>query len=123
MDEGYYFKDLDIFSIGSFGIDSTNAYFSILNLKDYSITNMKLSEGYYLDSCHTEDGNYAVVSCNNDIMESGVNSVFVDLFDSNGNKLWSKELDVHVKFILSFVTKIRAHSYEEEGEKENDIFI
>ena len=123
MDNGRYYKDQGIFAVAHFAVDANSAYLSILNLKDDSITHMKLSEGYYLDSCRTEEGNYAVISCNNDLMQDGLKHAFVDLFDTNGNKLWSKELDVHVKFILSFVTKIRSHSYEEEGETKSDIVV
>ena len=115
--------DKDMFVIPHYDTDAVNTYVSVLDPDDLSITDIRLSEGYFLDMYVTVNGNIAVVSCNNDLVDEGVKHVMVDLLTPDGNTLWSKNIEAHVKYMLTFNTIIKAHSYEEEGIKHDDIVI
>lgn len=117
------FHGKDIFIVPHYDAEAVNTYISVLDPDDMSVLNIPLSEGYFLDMHVTANENIVVVSCNNDLIKEGVKHVMVDLFAPDGNKLWSESIDVHVKFMLTFNTIVKSHSYEEEGEKHDDIVI
>ena len=117
------YPDKDIFVIPHYGTDVVNAYISVFDPKEMTVKDVKLSEGYILDMYVTQNGNIAAVSCNNNLMDEGVKHVMVDLATYDGQTLWSESIDAHVKYMLTFNTIVKAHSYEEEGTVHDEIVI
>lgn len=103
--------------------NAVRTYISILDPYNAVLTDVKLSEGYYMDGCVTPDGNIAVINCNNSLLDDGVTHVIVDLISPEGNILWSKDLDVHVKHVMTFNTVIKAHKYTDGDVERSDIVV
>lgn len=122
-DKGRYYKDNGIFAVGHYDSETTHTVLTLYDTKNNETKDISLTEGYFLDFCTTDNGNYAVVTCNNDLLDTGVNHVVTELFDKEGNRLWIRELDVHVKYMLTFVAKIKAHSYPTEDGNKSDIVV
>lgn len=115
--------DKDLFLIPHYEADTANTYVSVFDPSDMSLTDIKLSEGYFMDMCFTAGGNIAVVTCNSDLVDEGVTHVVADLVTPAGNTLWSRNIDAHVKLMLTFNTLVRSHAYEEEGVAYSDIVV
>ncbi len=121
--KGKYYPDASLFAFAHYDSDIPDTYISIINTKDDTCKDVKISGGYFLELCATQNGNIAVLSCNQDLLTAGVTYVAVDLIDPKGNIIWTKELDVHVKYTMTFNSIIKAHSYEEDGKKQSDIVV
>lgn len=117
------YPDKDVFIIPHYGTDVANTYISVFDPGEMSIKDIKLSEGYLLDMYVTQKGNIAVVTCNNDLINEGVKHVMTDLVSPDGSVLWSENIDAHVKYMLTFNTIVKSHSYEEEGVAHDEIVI
>ncbi|MBR5361275.1 MAG: TIR domain-containing protein, partial [Lachnospiraceae bacterium] len=122
-DCGKYYKDRKLFVTSHYSSEATKEYITMYDLNDGSIKDVQISEGYYLDSTLTENGNIAVLSCNNDMLNAGLNNVVVDLVSPEGNILWTRPLDVHVKYMMTFNSLIRAHSYTDNEVDYDDIVV
>ncbi len=126
--QGYFSKvrkayEKDIFLIPHYESNADKTYVSVFDADNMSLTDIRLSEGYYMDMCFTPNDNIAVVTSNSNLVDVGVEHVMVDLISPDGNILWSRSIDAHVRLMLTFKTLIRAHNYEEEGQKYNDIVL
>ena len=120
---GKYYMDEDLFVTAHYSAEATRTYVSMYDLGAGSFKDVKLSEGYYLDSTITKTGNVVTLSCNNDMLDSGVNHVVVDLISRDGSIIWSKELNVNVKYVMTFNSFIKAHTYTEDDVEYNDIVV
>ena len=116
-------QNKDVFIIPHYDSGAVNTYVSVFDAEKMSLTDIKLSEGYFMDMCFTPAGNIAVVNCNNNLVDRGVEHVMADLVTPDGNTLWSTNIDAHVKLMLTFNTQVRAHDYEEDGEDHSDVVI
>ena len=104
--------------------ETTRTYVTIFDPSTYEMSDCMISEGYYLDGTITPDGNFPVLSCNNDLLNNGVTRVMVDLISPEGNTLWSRELNVNVKYVMTFNSIIKAHKYiADDGTQNKDIVV
>ncbi len=113
----------DLFIIPHYEADSEKTYVSVFDAKEMKITDIKLSEGYFLDMCFTPNGNIAVVNGNGDLRERGICRVMTDLVTPEGDTLWSRDLDTSVKQMMTFVALVKSRAYEEDGVEHSDIVI
>ncbi|WP_044913749.1 toll/interleukin-1 receptor domain-containing protein [Butyrivibrio sp. WCE2006] len=121
---GKYIADKGIYAAQHYSDDeNADNYFSLINIGDGTKTDTKLSEGFSLDFGITDNGNYAVLSCNGDILHNGLTHTVLDLIDKNGNLVWSRDLDADASNILSFVAIVKAHQYEKDGVTNSDIVV
>ncbi|WP_029320797.1 TIR domain-containing protein [Butyrivibrio sp. AE3004] len=120
---GKYNISEGVYVAGHLGDDAGHNYFSIIDPDSATVIDAPLSEGMMMDFTRTDNGNYAVVSANDDMLDNGFKRAVVDLIDKDGNILWTKELDVHVNSILSFSSLISAHEYQEGDENVSDIVV
>ena len=119
---GRYYDETGQFVAAHYDEGAATTYVSIYDLND-TYRDVRISEGYYLDSCVTPSGNIAVISCNSDMTENGVKHVSVDLIAPSGEKIWTREIDAHVRSLMTFNTFIKAHDYTEDGEYYSDIVV
>lgn len=120
---GKYYMDENLFVTAHYSSETTRTYISMYDLGAGSFKDVQLSEGYYLDSTLTQNGNVVALSCNNDMLNAGVTHVMVDLISRDGSIIWSKELNVHVKYMMTFNAIIKAHKYTEDDVEYNDIVV
>lgn len=120
---GRYNPDIKKLIVPHYDPDADRTYITVFDPYDGEQTDILLSEGYYMDGCVTPDGNIAVISCNNDLLEAGVTRVVADLMTSGGEHIWTRELDVHIKYTMTFDSLIKAHKYETEDGESSDIVI
>ncbi|MBR5116684.1 MAG: WD40 repeat domain-containing protein, partial [Lachnospiraceae bacterium] len=120
---GKYDQDSGLFVTSNYDSDVTSTYLSVYDVKKDEYREMTLSEGHYLDSCLTPDGNIAAVSCNDGILEANVHHVVTDLFSPDGKRLWTSELAAHIRYPMSFCTNVKAHKYLSEDAEHKDIVI
>lgn len=123
MDKGKFYADRNIFVTAHYDPETTRTFISMYELDSDEVRDVKISEGYYLDSTLTPNGNIAVLSCNNDMLDVGVKHVVVDLLSSDGGIVWTRELDVNVKYMMTFNSIIKAHTYKVEGMDCNDVIV
>ncbi len=92
--------------------EAPSTYVSMYDPGDGLIARCGVSEGYILASCTTPGGNIALLSCNsNFVSEMGLTSVCLELFSTDGTKLWSVPVDVDIRNWMTFETVMKAHSY------------
>ncbi|MCR5002280.1 MAG: toll/interleukin-1 receptor domain-containing protein [Lachnospiraceae bacterium] len=113
----------DLFIIPHYDPEAVNTYVSVFDGQEKTLTDIRLSEGYFLDMCFTANDNIAVVNCNNDLIHRGVEHVMTDLVTPDGNTLWSRDIDANIKQMLTFRVLVRSHEYEEEGTQHSDIVL
>ncbi len=121
--EGRYYKADGLYIIGHGLSDEGNTLVSFVDLDNNTTVDTQVSTGFILDFCKTDNGNYAFLSGNSDMIESGVTDMIVDLIDKNGNVLWSKRIDANVREVLTFDSIIMSHSYEEGGKTQSDVVV
>ena len=116
-----YDSSEDILACAHYETDAKRAVLSIH--KGDSETRVAASQGYILDMCKTDNKNIVVLSCNSDFYMEGYKDVRLDLISYDGNTVWSKKLDPKIFMWTTAVSKVRAHSYEEDGKSFNSIVV
>nr|MCR5356881.1 hypothetical protein [Lachnospiraceae bacterium] len=123
IERGKYDTEIKRLITPHYNSDVLKTCISVLDPVNEELIDIDLSEAYYLDCCVTPDGNIAAISCNPDALKEGVNHVVVDLVTTTGERLWSSDIDAHVRNSLSFSTIIKAHKYQDENTYKKDIVI
>ncbi len=87
-------------------------------------TTVKLKYENILRVAASTDGRLAVVTCNGDYyMGAGVNELALDWLDSEGNLIWSRDMDIEIKDYISFIAVLKVQEYDEgQGPRKNVIF-
>nr|MCR4787007.1 hypothetical protein [Lachnospiraceae bacterium] len=123
MGAGRYYKDNGLFITTHYDASTPRSFISVYDLNNGTFRDIGISEGYYLDSCLTPGGNIAVVSCNANLVEDGVTHVVTDLVSPEGDMIWTKDLDAHIRQLMTFNTFTKAHAYTKNGEEHSDIVV
>lgn len=120
---GKYYKDNKLFIAPHYSSEVERTYISMYDLENEKITDVRLSEAYYLDETITENGNIVAISSNNNLLGEGLDHAAIDLISPDGNIIWSRDLDIQARDIMSFCVMVKAHSYTEDDAEYNDIIV
>ncbi|MCR5312004.1 MAG: TIR domain-containing protein [Lachnospiraceae bacterium] len=116
-DEGY------ILSSGSIK-DSDQQFLTAFSFGEGSFVTAKVTEEYIMDLCYTGTGKAAVLSCNADFVSNGLDRICLDLVDlKTGKILWTKEIPISVRSVVTFASAIKAHAYESDEETRSEIIV
>ena len=123
IERGKYDTNIKKLIIPRYDTQAVRTHISVFDPFNEDQVDILLSEGYFLDCCVTPDGNIAVISCNNGILDRGVEHVVVDLVTPKGDLLWTTDLDAHIQRIMTFNTVIKAHKYTDGENERTDIVV
>ena len=88
---------------------------SLVNVNENSMTDVKCSGNDIFNIEITESGNIAVVSSENDLLYSGgdIGALYIDLFDQNGEMIWTNILNINLKNWVSFRSNLCSQDYDD----------
>ena len=120
---GGYSEEHGIYVTPHYEEEMDTGHISVYDIKSDTLRDVRLSEGYYLNSCVTPDGNIAVVSCNPIEPGDDITHVVTDMFSRDGNRLWSKDIPAHVRSSLTFNTLVKSHKYKADDGEHPEVVI
>ncbi len=123
MPDGGFNDEHGIYLVSHYEDEMDKGYISVYDIKTGDMKDVRLSEGYYLNSCVTPDGNIAVVSCNPFEPGEDITHVVAELFSRDGSRLWVKDVPAHVKGAMTFYALVKAHKYKAEDGEHPEIVI
>ncbi|MBP5383883.1 MAG: toll/interleukin-1 receptor domain-containing protein [Lachnospiraceae bacterium] len=117
MMDGGYSDEHGLYVISHFDMGMDAGHISVYDIKTGDMKDIRLSEGYYLNSCVTPNGNIAVISCNSFEPGDEITHVVAELFSRDGNRLWAKDVPAHITGSMTFKALVKSRKYTaDDGE-------
>ena len=113
--EGKYIEEYNKFYVCGGNSDTDGACVAIVDLNDNTYRSVEVSDGIYLDFTVTQNGSIVTLYGNKDMISEGITQLTVELFNSDYEKVWSKQLDANYKNLLTYYANIRSNTYTENG--------
>jgi WD40 repeat protein len=121
--EGKYVQEFNKFYVCGGNYESDGACVAVVDLGSNTYKSAEVSDGVYLDFTVTQSGNIVTLFGNKDMIQEGITQLTVELFNTNYEKVWSKQLDASYKNLLTYFANIRSNEYTENGEKKSYVII
>ena len=111
---GSYMGD-GVYAISHLAADDTPGCITVVDLDTGESTNVTLKYGHILKTAGSSKGRIAVVSCNSDFFYgAGVTELGLELFDSKGNVIWSRDLNIQIINAVTFSTYLKIQDYNDK---------
>ena len=123
MKDGDYNEEHGLYVASHYDSEMDTGHISVYDINAGTLTDIPLSEGYFLNFCVTPDGNIAVLSCNSFEGAEPIKHVVADLFSPDGKRLWSKDIPANIKSTMTFNTLVKSHKYKKDDAVHPEIVI
>ncbi len=121
--EGAYNSEYGLYIVPHYDEGMDAAHISVYDIKKATLTDIRLSEEYYLESCVTTDGNIAVTSSNSIEFGGEFKHAVTEMYSPEGKLIWSKDLPAHVKDSMTFNTLMKDHKFMKDDSEHRELVV
>ena len=101
-------EDGKYIAVGHLALMETEGIVTLVNLEDYSVQDIKLTNPHPLDLCFTPGDMLCVLSCNEDFISSGVKKLSMDIQTTGEEGFLSVDVPVDIYDIASFDSVLKS---------------
>ncbi|MBP3238880.1 MAG: TIR domain-containing protein [Lachnospiraceae bacterium] len=101
--------DYKYFAAGHISLKEDEGVVTLINLEDYSVSEIKTSNSHVLEFCFNSGDQLCTVSCNDDFLLKGVEILTLDIFGKDGETK-AVQIPAAIEDVSSFDTIVKATS-------------